>query len=261
MPQHYYNSIKMPFNSLLSAKPHSFLSRATACVFTVICLLLMASCGTGRQSVSRGKKTTTRTVGAIHGTMPQSGKNNGGTKLSGSSQALVNEAYTWLGTRYEYGGHSKSGTDCSGLVMEVFLRVLNLKLPRASYQQQAFCKVIERGQLSPGDLVFFSGQPGGGVSHVGIYVGDNQMIHASASKGVMVSNIFEKYFVNHYHSSGHIEGVDNRAEYASHPVQPSMKSNPEEYRRLQMNSAEVHINDLDRVLSAKTDSILSSFMD
>jgi len=118
---------------------------------------------------------------------------------------LIAEARKWIGTPYAYGGHSRKGTDCSGFTMELFLKVYNLKLPRSSAMQQQYAHPLERDELEPGDLVFFAtGKSRKRVSHVGIYVGNGRMIHASASRGVMESGIGQSYWVKNYHSSGRV---------------------------------------------------------
>lgn len=124
---------------------------------------------------------------------------------SAKKSELVKEARKWIGTKYQYGGHTRSGTDCSGLVMELFLKVYDLKLPRSSAQQREYSLGIDKKELTPGDLVFFAtGSDRARVSHVGLYVGDGKMIHASTSRGVIESGLSEAYYANHYHSSGRI---------------------------------------------------------
>ncbi|MDE6704032.1 MAG: C40 family peptidase [Muribaculaceae bacterium] len=122
--------------------------------------------------------------------------------------ALVKAARTWIGTPYRYGGQSKSGTDCSGLTMVLYKDVANLALPRTAAQQAEYCFDIPQRELQPGDLVFFStSSHGGKVSHVGMYIGGGKMIHASTSRGVIESSLDEKYYKNHYHSSGRVYGI------------------------------------------------------
>lgn len=126
-------------------------------------------------------------------------------KLTSQQQnALVKEAKKWIGTRYQYGGHSRKGTDCSGMVMEVYLAVCNLSLPRSSREQQAFCQSINKKDLTAGDLIFFCTGSSGRVSHVGMYIGDGKMVHASTSKGVIISGLDERYYQRTYHSSGRV---------------------------------------------------------
>ena len=125
-----------------------------------------------------------------------------------NEKELIKEAKKWLGTRYKYGGHSKSGTDCSGFVMEIYKSVYDIKMPRSSREQQEFCIRIKKSQLKIGDLVFFStGKSKNRVSHVGIFIGKGKFIHASSSKGVVISDLEQNYYIRTYHSSGRVVGV------------------------------------------------------
>lgn len=122
--------------------------------------------------------------------------------------ALVKAAKTWIGTPYRYGGQTKSGTDCSGMTMVIYKDVANMALPRTAAQQAEYCFDIPQRDLQPGDLVFFTtSSRGGKVSHVGMYIGGGKMIHASTSRGVIESSLDEKYYKNHYHSSGRVYGI------------------------------------------------------
>lgn len=121
-------------------------------------------------------------------------------------KALVSEAQGWIGTRYVYGGDSKSGTDCSGMVMRVYGQVCGIKIPRTTREQVRYCTKVARNKMQPGDLVFFA--PGGSedkVSHVGIYVGQGRMIHASSSRGVMVSAFDTGYWGDRYLTGARID--------------------------------------------------------
>ncbi len=123
---------------------------------------------------------------------------------SPSTNALLSEARTWLGTRYRYGGNDKSGVDCSGFVLQVYGKALGIKLPRTSVQQHKYCARIDKAQLQPGDLVFFTVRGGSSIGHVGIYMGNSRMIHASSSQGVIVSSLDDTYYRRNYHSSGRV---------------------------------------------------------
>lgn len=126
-----------------------------------------------------------------------------------SVDALLAEAYKWIGTPYLYGGKTRKGADCSGFVMAVFDDALDIKLPRVSRDQADYCKKVKKSDLRPGDLVFFwTGKTKHKITHVGIYVGDNIMIHASSSKGVCVAPIDGPYFTSHYESTGRVEALD-----------------------------------------------------
>ena len=106
-------------------------------------------------------------------------------------------ALSFLNTPYRFGGSSENGIDCSGFVQKVF-KEFNLKLPRTAREQYTLGTKVPKGDLQLGDLIFFrtyAKYP----SHVGIYIGDNKMIHASSrNRGVVVSSIDSKYFRKRY---------------------------------------------------------------
>lgn len=201
-------------------------------------------------------------------------------KLDASSKAIVEEARQWLGTRYAYGGHSKNGTDCSGFVMEVYRKAANIKLPRTTVEQREFSSDIDSRKMEVGDLVFFSsGKRRGKVSHVGLYIGDGQMIHASSSRGVIVSNLEETYYTNHYHSSGRVgEFADARKRNRRNSdgsrgergktTDLRNKSNktpvsivPAPPKRKEKKIKEIRLEELDEVLTQKSDSIYTNMFD
>lgn len=108
---------------------------------------------------------------------------------------LTRNALRFLGVPYAFGGTSASGFDCSGFVQHVYAR-LGLHLPRTADAQFTEGKRV-RGQLLRGDLVFFETYAAG-VSHVGIYLGNNRFVHASSSRGVTVSSLHERYWSARY---------------------------------------------------------------
>lgn len=122
------------------------------------------------------------------------------------NKALYKEIKTWLGTPYSGGGHTKQvGTDCSGFVMEIYLTVYNIALERrGSLQYSKNCTPIEKSELREGDLVFFHGGSGDRITHVGLYLKNNKFVHASSSRGVVVSDLTHKYYVDHYYSAGRV---------------------------------------------------------
>ncbi len=105
---------------------------------------------------------------------------------------LKKEINDWIGTPYKYGGTNKSGVDCSGLVNAIFLEVYDIKLPRTSKSIYTACEHIKMKDLQEGDLVFFD-YNGKGVSHVGIYLNNNKYVHASASQGVVISDLENEF--------------------------------------------------------------------
>ncbi|MBC8065645.1 MAG: LysM peptidoglycan-binding domain-containing protein [Chlorobia bacterium] len=112
---------------------------------------------------------------------------------SGNGSTLLDKADSFLGVRYRYGAASRSSTDCSGFVGQVF-RSQGVKLPRTAREQSGRGQKVSKGELKPGDAVFFNTR-GSRVSHVGIYKGNGQFIHASSGKGkVMVSSLNDGYY-------------------------------------------------------------------
>lgn len=95
---------------------------------------------------------------------------------------ILEEAESWIGTPYRYGGTDKKGVDCSGLTYNVYLSI-GINLPRTAEHQYNFTKRMSISELEVGDLIFFANR--GKISHVGIYIGGNTMIHASTSSGVI----------------------------------------------------------------------------
>ncbi|MCX8020483.1 MAG: C40 family peptidase [Chitinophagaceae bacterium] len=120
------------------------------------------------------------------------------------SRALLEAVDEWYGVRYRKGGVSKKGVDCSGFTMSVYQYAYGVALPRVSRDQYRFCRKISLTELQEGDLLFFN-TTGRGVSHVGIYLGNNRFIHASVSRGVMVNNIFENYYIKRFIAAGRVE--------------------------------------------------------
>mgnify|MGYP002988548498 FL=1 len=116
-------------------------------------------------------------------------------------EELIAYAYTYLGTPYVYGGSSYSGTDCSGFTMAVFAKFGYSPFPGASDQYYTATSVSSE-ERQAGDLVFFD--TFGGISHVGIYLGGGQFIHASSSGGVKVNSLYESYYAACYLGAGRI---------------------------------------------------------
>ena len=116
-------------------------------------------------------------------------------------------AMSLLGVPYVYGGQSRTGTDCSGLVLQVFADT-GLKLPRQSAQQAQIGAVVGLSDLQAGDLLFFDTEGRGTVTHVGIYLGDGEFINANSYGGQVAVNLLsEKYFAQRYLWARRVLGV------------------------------------------------------
>ena len=121
------------------------------------------------------------------------------TGVSGSQ--ILAEAKKYLGTRYVYGGASPSGFDCSGYVYYV-LKQFGYSPYRTPADQYNMGSPVAKANLQPGDIVFFAGTYASGISHVGIYAGNGQFIHAPNSRStVSYSDLTTGYWANHYYGA------------------------------------------------------------
>lgn len=116
-------------------------------------------------------------------------------QVEGDAREVIMVALGLLDTGYQFGGSNpEAGLDCSGLVKYVYKNALQVELPRSAAEMAQATHPVEKDQLKPGDLVFFNtlGRP---FSHVGIYLGDGNFIHAPSSKGkVRIESINNSYF-------------------------------------------------------------------
>lgn len=188
-------------------------SRLLLIAVALLAALALGSCHSSRKTV-RGSRGSAVVTGSTRGSVDR--------EIAGS---LVSCAREWLGTPYRYGGNDRKGVDCSGLTCNVFERVAGIKLPRDSRSQSEYCLSVRRSDMQPGDLVFFVNKSGGSrINHVGLYVGDGRMIHASSSRGVMESSITDGYWHDRYYCSGRVEAVT----YAARGKKPTATPAPAE---------------------------------
>lgn len=143
-----------------------------------------------------------------------SNTNNTLSVPSASLQNTINKSYSlkknqfydfydeWKGVRYKYGGNSKSGIDCSAFIQKAYLNKFDIKIPRTTALQSKVGKNINKSNLKLGDLVFF--KTGAKSRHVGIYMENGKFMHASTSKGVIISRLDNVYFKRHYWKSKRI---------------------------------------------------------
>ena len=110
-------------------------------------------------------------------------------EVSDSKYSLVQTALSYVGGRYVWGGTSlTNGVDCSGFTMQIMAKY-GVYLPHSSRGQAGYGRSVGTSELLPGDLIFYGS--GGSISHVAIYIGNGQIVHASNSRdGIKVSNAF-----------------------------------------------------------------------
>jgi cell wall-associated NlpC family hydrolase len=125
---------------------------------------------------------------------------SGSSSVSGKAARAVDLAYQALGVRYRYGSESMSGMDCSGLIYWIYAKNLGISVPRTSGSYSGAGRSVSRSDIRPGDVIAMDTRVGDGrrsITHVGIYVGNGNMIHASSRLGrVVIRN------VNDYLSDG-----------------------------------------------------------
>jgi len=115
-----------------------------------------------------------------------------------AAENVIEHAKEFNGVRYKYGGTTKKGMDCSGLVYTSFKKE-NIPLPRTTKDLSKYGKWVDVKEVKKGDLLFFATKKNSRkVNHVGIVtdsrIGNIEFIHASTSKGVMISNLAERYW-------------------------------------------------------------------
>lgn len=133
---------------------------------------------------------------------------------------FVNAALSYKGTPYAYGGSSRRGMDCSGLVCRAGIEGPGISLPRTAASLGNYAHRIDESELEAGDLVFFN--TAGRISHVGIYIGNGEFVHSASDgpkRGVIVSKLTEPYWRRTYRFSGRIFPSAESAVAASAPAE------------------------------------------
>jgi cell wall-associated NlpC family hydrolase len=149
-----------------------------------ILILVLTACGTSRRIV------TTDSGKDAYGML-------GMERAHADNMALYREAASWIGVPHAEGGTSRRGTDCSFFVYAVYKAVYGKLLERNSAAMYVKnCVRVSKNGLKEGDLTFFNtgGKAGSGINHVGIYLKNNKFVHASSSRGVIVSDLEEPYY-------------------------------------------------------------------
>ena len=109
----------------------------------------------------------------------------------------------WMGTPYKFGGEDKDGVDCSGLAQLLEQQVFGINIPRSTSQQINVIKRKYEEELAEGDLVFFD-YDGKKFSHVGVYLQNGYYVHASSSKGVMITKLHDPYTYKYFSRCGSV---------------------------------------------------------
>ena len=142
-------------------------------------------------------------TGYVYDSYVSSVKGSGSNKneSNNNKSSLVSYAKTKLGKPYVWGAQGPNSFDCSGFTYYVFKNKAGIVLPRTSSAQSKYGTYVSKSNLKAGDLVFFdtNGANDGNVSHVGMYIGNGQMIHASyGQKKIVIANFNDSYYQNAY---------------------------------------------------------------
>ena len=127
--------------------------------------------------------------------------NNNNNTVSTKANEVIAYAKTLLGKPYVWGAQGPNSFDCSGFTYYVFKNKAGIVLPRTSSAQSKYGTYVSKSNLKAGDLVFFdtNGANDGNVSHVGMYIGNGQMIHASyGQKKIVIANFNDSYYQKAY---------------------------------------------------------------
>lgn len=160
---------------------------------------VVVACGSAKPTVVK-RTPYTKSVAKTEGLRDLESRFSG--NISRDIDKVLKDAEKYLGAPYKFGGITSSGFDCSGFTSKVF-EENDYKLPRRSSDQAFIGSLIDIKDVKPGDLLFFATAGGTRVSHVGIVhdIGNNgevKFIHASTSKGVIISSLNEKYWNKAY---------------------------------------------------------------
>lgn len=172
-------------------------------LYLPLLLLVLSACHTSRQTIfdnGRGQSAN------IH-ELVRAGIRLGVDVDETDDWPLMLQSAQWMGVRYKFGGNDRNGIDCSGLTVAIFRAVYGINLQRRSIEQyQKNCKPVRAKKLCSGDLVFFANDRNADrINHVGIYLKNDKFLHASTSRGVVVSSLHEDYYKKRFVGGGRVK--------------------------------------------------------
>jgi hypothetical protein len=163
----------------------------------IVCICMWLAAGSGLAKA----KPSSLTSGSAEPAMSPGGL---------TEEQLQSEMKKYLGIPYRYGGSTPKGTDCSGLIRQIYGKLLGLDLPHnaAAQSRLPYLEDVPKEDLKVGDLVFF-GPSKGRINHIGAYLEDGKFIHASRKYGVVtVSSLDKPYWRKRLIHSRHIKGLE-----------------------------------------------------
>ena len=165
-------------------------------IFYIFIIIIIASCGGSKKTVSSKKNNYILDKYASALNVQKSEINN--IKL----YSFIDD---WYGTKYKYGGLSKVGVDCSGFCNILYREIYDKKIKRTTTDLSRNIDKVKKAKLKEGDLVFFNITKKNKNSHVGVYLKNNKFVHASTSKGVIISSLDNPYYKKVYSKGGAVK--------------------------------------------------------
>jgi len=165
-------------------------------IMLLVAVIILFGCTSAARY--RAIKKEREQAGILSAEAEESSKNIKPDHSVGETTDLDKSAEQWIGTPYYYGGNTRQGVDCSGFTSQAMLNVYHKKIPRTAREQYLTGRKVPESRMKKGDLVFFRGVRGGGIDHVGIFLGNGKFAHASESRGVTISDLSETYYSKRY---------------------------------------------------------------
>jgi cell wall-associated NlpC family hydrolase len=141
-------------------------------------------------------------AGAIAATVGTAATHKSASAAQVAGQTIADFAMNFIGYPYVWAGNTPAGFDCSGFTQYVVLNTVGIDIGHGTAGQMNYGYWVDWGAWVPGDLIYFAGTFGDGISHAGIYIGDGQIIHAAnESTGVIISSLYSDYYAGHYYGA------------------------------------------------------------
>lgn len=133
------------------------------------------------------------------------------TEAASVGESIVEYGKKFMGVDYVFGGTTPSGFDCSGFIQYIFRNAADMSLPRTTGEQYNVGTPVAKSDLQVGDLVFYANTYKKGISHVGVYAGNNQVLNATSSKGIALVSMNDSYWGLHYAGSKRVLAAEAKA--------------------------------------------------
>ncbi len=180
-------------------RSHSNLLFIAACLFGTVFLVSCSSSRHAKTMPAPQSSATPTSVGSLSAS--DYTKKLGVPVPENANMDLLFAILEWMHVPYKFGGNDKSGVDCSGLINQVYPKVYKVVVPRIAADIRQKAQPVSRSALREGDLVFFRINTKE-VGHAGIYLFNDYFVHASTSRGVMISKLDDTYWNKYFVGGG-----------------------------------------------------------